>query len=104
MIDFSHANSSKDYRRQMVVGRDVAGQFAAGDRRIIGVMAESHLQEGQQKLEHGKKPAYGLSITDACLGWDDSAQLLRELAAAVQERRKHRYNEEELVPAKLRNG
>ncbi len=106
MVDFSHANSSQDYRRQMVVGRDVAGQIAAGDRRIIGIMAESHLYAGKQKLEHGKTPAYGLSITDACIGWEDSELLLRELAHAVEERRRHRYEyeAEDLVPAKLRKG
>jgi len=90
MVDFSHANSSRDYRRQIPVGLDVAGQIAAGDGRIIGVMIESHLKAGQQKLEPGKVPVYGLSITDACLGWDDSERLLRELAAAVEARRRHR--------------
>jgi 3-deoxy-7-phosphoheptulonate synthase len=90
MVDFSHANSSKDYRRQMPVGRDVAGQIAAGDGRIVGVMVESHLNAGQQNLEAGKPLVYGLSITDACLGWEDSEQLLRELAQAVDERRRNR--------------
>jgi len=88
MVDFSHANCSKDFQRQVEVGRDVAGQIAAGDRRIIGVMVESHLKPGKQKLEPGTPPAYGLSITDPCLGWDESAQLLRDLAAAVAERRR----------------
>jgi 3-deoxy-7-phosphoheptulonate synthase len=96
MVDFSHANSSKDYRRQMPVGRDVAGQIAAGDRRIIGVMVESHLNPGQQNLEPGRTLEYGLSITDACLGWADSEQLLRELAEAVDERRR--------APSLIRNG
>ena len=98
MIDFSHANSSKDYRRQIPVGRDVAGQIAAGDRRVIGVMLESHLNAGQQKLEPGKPLAYGMSITDACLGWDDSEQLLRELAQAVAQRRRHAAHEGRALP------
>ena len=71
-----------------MVGQDVAGQIAAGDRRIIGVMIESHLQEGQQKRESGKPLEYGKSITDPCIGWEDSEQLLRELAAAVEQRRR----------------
>jgi 3-deoxy-7-phosphoheptulonate synthase len=103
MIDFSHANCLRDYRRQMLVGNDVAGQIAAGDRRIVGVMVESHLKPGNQKLEPGKALVYGLSITDACLGWEDSERLLRELAQAVEERRRNRY-EEDFVSAKIRNG
>ncbi|MDD5034687.1 MAG: 3-deoxy-7-phosphoheptulonate synthase AroG [Methylococcaceae bacterium] len=96
MIDFSHANSSKDYRRQILVGRDVAGQIAGGDRRIIGVMVESHLNPGQQKLGPGKTPSYGLSITDGCIGWADSEQLLHELAYAVSRRRQQQIDEEDL--------
>jgi 3-deoxy-7-phosphoheptulonate synthase len=69
------------------VGHDVAGQIASGDRRIIGVMIESHLNEGQQKREPGKPLNYGQSITDPCIGWDDSELLLRELAQAVEQRR-----------------
>jgi len=87
MIDFSHANSSKDYRRQMDVCADVAGQVAAGDDRIIGVMAESHLHPGRQDLVPGKPLAYGVSITDACIGWDDSVKMLERLADAVRRRR-----------------
>ena len=90
MVDFSHANSSKKYERQVDVGRDVAAQIAGGERRISGVMIESHLHEGRQDLLPGQckadlKP--GVSITDACLGWDQTAPLLRELAAAVRARR-----------------
>ena len=103
MIDFSHANCSKDFQRQVEVGRDVAGQIAAGDRRIIGVMVESHLKPGKQKLEPGKPPVYGLSITDPCLGWEDSEQLLRELAAAVDARRQRRHEQESLT-ASVSNG
>lgn len=89
MIDLSHANCSRDYQRQMQVGRDVAGQIAAGDRRIIGVMVESNLKPGKQKLEPGKTPEYGQSITDPCIDWEDSELLLRDLALAVQGRRLH---------------
>ncbi|QSA96635.1 3-deoxy-7-phosphoheptulonate synthase AroG [Methylococcus sp. EFPC2] len=87
MIDFSHANSCKDYRRQMAVGHDVAGQIAAGDRRIFGVMVESHLVAGSQKRLPGQPLTYGQSITDACIGWEESEALLRELADAVKRRR-----------------
>ena len=87
MIDFSHANSSKQYQRQVDVGQDVAGQIAKGDGRITGVMIESHLEEGRQDLVAGQPLKHGVSITDACLGWDDTDPLLRALAQAVRERR-----------------
>ena len=87
MIDFSHANSQKDFARQMAVGRDVAAQIAAGNRHIMGAMIESHLLEGRQDNTGGSDLVYGQSITDACLGWEDSEVLLRELAAAVRARR-----------------
>lgn len=90
MVDFSHANSSKKYERQIDVGRDVAGQIAGGDARITGVMIESHLQPGRQDLLDGQTKADlkpGVSITDACLGWAQTEPLLRELAAAVRARR-----------------
>ena len=87
MIDFSHANSNKQYERQVEVGLDVAGQIAAGDTRIIGVMMESHLNPGRQDLCPGTPLAYGVSITDACLGWADTEPLLRRLAEAVRARR-----------------
>ena len=87
MIDFSHANSSKNYLRQMDVCADVAGQIAAGDDRIVGVMAESHLHPGRQDQVPGKPLAYGVSITDACIGWDDSVKMLDRLAEAVRKRR-----------------
>jgi 3-deoxy-7-phosphoheptulonate synthase len=87
MIDFSHANSSKDYQRQIEVCTDVAGQISAGDDRIIGVMAESHLHPGRQDLVAGSPLAYGVSITDACIGWDDSVKMLGRLAEAVRKRR-----------------
>lgn len=94
MIDFSHANSAKDYQRQMAVCADVAGQIGAGDDRIIGVMAESHLHPGRQDLVPGKPLAYGVSVTDPCIGWDDSVKLLERLAEAVRERRLVREAEE----------
>ncbi len=87
MIDFSHANSLKQYQRQLLVGEDVAGQIARGDHRITGVMIESHLVAGRQDVVSGKPLTYGKSITDACLGWDDTEQLLNKLAASVQKRR-----------------
>lgn len=87
MIDFSHANCLKQYQRQMLVGEDVAAQIAGGDRRIIGVMIESHLKAGRQDVVPGKPLVYGQSITDACLGWDDSVMALKELARAVRQRR-----------------
>ncbi|MBS1213862.1 MAG: aroG, partial [Proteobacteria bacterium] len=87
MIDFSHANSMKNFQRQMLVGKDVAGQIAAGDFRIFGVMIESHLLPGNQKIVAGQPLVYGQSITDACIAWDDSVSLLHELAEAVSHRR-----------------
>jgi 3-deoxy-7-phosphoheptulonate synthase len=87
MIDCSHANSNKDYTRQSAVCRDVAGQIAGGDQRIIGVMLESNLVEGAQKLLPGKDLVYGQSITDACIGWDETRVALQGLAAAVRSAR-----------------
>ena len=84
MIDCSHANSQKDHTRQGAVCRDVAGQVARGEKRIIGLMVESSLVAGAQKLVKGKPLTYGQSITDACIGWDETAGLLKELAAAVK--------------------
>ena len=87
MIDFSHANSRKRHELQVEVARDVAGQLAAGDDRIFGVMIESHLKEGRQDLTPGVTPEYGVSITDACIGWEDSVGVLDILATAVRQRR-----------------
>lgn len=86
MIDFSHANSQKEHKRQISVGQDVGAQIAEGDNRIVGVMVESHLQEGRQDL--GGELTYGQSVTDACIGWDDTVAVLRELAGNVAQRRK----------------
>ncbi len=92
MIDCSHANSNKDYTRQGLVCRNVAGQIAGGDRRILGVMLESNLVEGAQRLVRGKPLVYGQSITDGCIAWDETHTLLAELAAAVRARRKSTAN------------
>ena len=88
MIDCSHANSNKDHARQPVVCRDVAAQIAGGSQQILGVMIESNLVAGAQKLTPGKPLTYGQSITDACLGWDDTHSLLKELAQAVRSGRR----------------
>lgn len=84
MIDCSHANSNKDHTRQTAVCRDVAAQVAGGSRQIVGVMLESNLVAGAQKLIPGQPLVYGQSITDACIAWDETALLLSELAAAVR--------------------
>ena len=88
MVDCSHGNSDKDHKRQPAVARDVAQQVAAGARDIFGVMLESHLVEGNQKQQAGSELVYGQSITDACIGWEDTVAVLEELAAAVATRRK----------------
>ncbi|KAF1046414.1 3-deoxy-7-phosphoheptulonate synthase [Xylophilus sp.] len=91
MVDCSHANSSKQHQRQIDVARDIAGQVAGGSCNIFGLMVESHLKAGAQKFSPGKDDvaalAYGQSITDACLGWDDSQDVLALLSEAVQTRR-----------------
>lgn len=92
MIDCSHANSNKQHLKQMNVAKDLATQIAHGNHHIMGVMVESHLAAGAQKFTAGKddpdKLEYGKSITDACLGWDDSVELLRTLSDAVKARRR----------------
>ncbi len=87
MVDFSHANSSRQYQRQLDVGADVASQLAAGEERIMGVMVESNLNPGRQDLIPGQALARGVSITDACIGWDDTVRLLDTLAEGVRKRR-----------------
>ncbi|WP_058913606.1 3-deoxy-7-phosphoheptulonate synthase AroG [Entomohabitans teleogrylli] len=87
MIDFSHANSSKQFKKQMEVADDVCRQVASGEASIVGVMVESNLVEGNQSLESGEPLVYGKSVTDACIGWDDTDKVLRQLAAAVKARR-----------------
>ncbi|MSP87070.1 MAG: 3-deoxy-7-phosphoheptulonate synthase [Methylotenera sp.] len=87
MIDCSHGNSSKNYLRQIDVARDVASQLVDGDSRIVGVMVESHLNAGRQDHTPGCQLEYGTSITDACLGWQDTVELLEALAVSVRSRR-----------------
>ena len=91
MVDCSHANSSKQHQKQLDVARDIAAQMAGGSRQVFGVMVESHLTEGAQKFSPGKDSvsalAYGQSITDACLGWEDSKRTLQLLSEAVAARR-----------------
>jgi 3-deoxy-7-phosphoheptulonate synthase len=87
MIDFSHANSEKQHDKQLQVTADVAGQIAGGDRGIAGVMVESNLVAGRQDVSPGAELVYGQSITDACLGWEESEEVLAQLADAVRRRR-----------------
>ncbi|MBI2514231.1 MAG: 3-deoxy-7-phosphoheptulonate synthase [Opitutae bacterium] len=87
LVDLSHGNSGKQHDRQVAVAADVAGQVAGGSRAIIGVMIESNLVAGAQKHEAGKPLVYGQSITDACLGFDETLPLLEQFAAAVRQRR-----------------
>jgi 3-deoxy-7-phosphoheptulonate synthase len=87
MIDVSHANSSKQHARQIAVAADVAAQIAAGDRRITGIMIESHLQEGRQDIVDGQPLKHGVSVTDACISFAQTVPVLEGLAAAVKARR-----------------
>lgn len=89
MIDCSHANSAKQHDRQTIVGADIAGQISAGERRIVGVMIESHLVAGRQDIVDGAALTYGQSITDACLNFEDTENVLKQLAGSVAERRKN---------------
>ncbi|MBL8483662.1 MAG: 3-deoxy-7-phosphoheptulonate synthase AroG [Rhodocyclaceae bacterium] len=87
MIDFSHANSRKQYKLQLEGAKDVTQQLESGEDRIIGVMVESHIKEGRQDLTPGQSLEYGKSITDACIGWEDTVAALDMLAAGVRRRR-----------------
>ena len=87
MIDASHGNSEKDYRRQPLVARDVGAQLAQGEAGIVGIMMESFLVDGRQDLGDRSRLVYGQSVTDACMGWETTAPVLRDLAAAVRARR-----------------
>jgi 3-deoxy-7-phosphoheptulonate synthase len=91
MVDCSHANSSKQHERQIEVAKDIAGQLATGSEQVFGVMVESHLCAGAQKFTPGKDDPqalkYATSITDACIGWDDSLDVLEILANGVKQRR-----------------
>ncbi len=88
MVDTSHANSQKQYHKQIEVCRDIIHQIKTGQDNIFGLMIESHLVEGRQDFEAGAELTYGQSITDACIGWEDSEMLLYELADAVKAKRK----------------
>jgi 3-deoxy-7-phosphoheptulonate synthase len=90
MIDVSHANSSKQHRKQVEVASNVAAQIAAGDGRIMGVMIESHLHEGRQDIVSGQPLLAGVSVTDACISFEQTVPVLQELAAAVRTRREQR--------------
>jgi 3-deoxy-7-phosphoheptulonate synthase len=91
MVDCSHANSSKQHEKQLDVAQDIASQIEGGSRSVFGVMVESHLHAGAQKFTPGKDDPreleYGKSITDACLGWDDSLRVLEVLSEAIKRRR-----------------
>jgi 3-deoxy-7-phosphoheptulonate synthase len=87
MIDVSHANSSKQHRRQIEVAADVAQQIAAGDARITGLMIESHLNEGRQDIVPGQTLQHGVSVTDACISFEQTVPVLQRLAEAVRARR-----------------
>jgi 3-deoxy-7-phosphoheptulonate synthase len=87
MVDVSHANSSKQHQRQIVVAADVAQRIAAGEQRITGIMIESHLNEGRQDMVAGVPLKHGVSITDACISMEQTVPLLQQLAAAVRQRR-----------------
>ena len=87
MIDASHGNSQKKHENQLAVARDIADQLSDGESRVFGVMVESHLVAGRQDLVAGRPLAYGQSITDACIGWEDTIAALDTLAEGVAERR-----------------
>lgn len=87
MIDCSHGNSAKDYKRQSSVAENVLEQFVSGQRRIMGMMIESNLKEGQQKLEKDKPLIYGVSVTDGCIGWEETEHLLLHAARSIYPKR-----------------
>ncbi len=87
MIDVSHANSSKQHARQIIVAAEVAAQIAAGDARITGIMIESHLNEGRQDITPNQPLKHGVSVTDACISMAQTVPVLEQLAAAVRARR-----------------
>ena len=88
MIDCSHGNSMKDYRNQPLVAANLCNQISNGSKSITAVMIESNLTEGNQKLDPDlSKMTYGQSVTDACIGWDDTIEVLDKFATAVRERR-----------------
>jgi 3-deoxy-7-phosphoheptulonate synthase len=90
LVDASHGNSKKDFKRQPLVIEDLARQIEAGSRTVVGTMMESHLVEGNQPLEDPEVLPYGQSITDACMSWSTTEPLLERLASAVRSRRSRR--------------
>ena len=88
MIDMSHGNSKKQFKRQLIVNKDISDQISSGESRIFGVMIESHLEEGNQKIGSLDKIKYGQSVTDACVGWKDTEIMINQLSAAIENRRK----------------
>ncbi|MFC1468113.1 3-deoxy-7-phosphoheptulonate synthase [Verrucomicrobiota bacterium] len=87
IVDCSHGNSNKDYKKQHAVAADIANQYRDGSEGIFGLMIESNLVEGNQQVVEGQELVYGQSITDACVGWEETVQILGELAEAVRDRR-----------------
>ena len=83
MVDCSHGNADKDHTRQSMACREVLRQVRAGQNKIMGLMIESNIEAGKQAWKEGVKLKYGVSITDACIGWDETAKLLHEMADAV---------------------
>ena len=87
MVDMSHGNSQKQFKKQLIVNKDISDQIASGDQSIFGVMIESNLEEGNQKIDSLKNLKYGQSVTDACVSWKDTEVMLKLLAKAVDARR-----------------
>ena len=88
MIDMSHGNSKKQFKRQLIVNKDISDQISSGENRIFGVMIESHLEEGNQKIGPLEEIKYGQSITDACVGWNDTEIMINQLSTAIENKRK----------------
>ena len=88
MIDMSHGNSKKQFKRQLIVNKDISNQITSGEDRIFGVMIESHLEEGNQKIGPLNEIKYGQSVTDACVGWKDTEIMINQLSKAIETRRK----------------
>ena len=86
MIDASHANSQKDHTKQKIVIKDIAGQISKGNDSICGIMLESNLVEGRQDIGKKDNLVYGQSITDACIGWDETEELIEMLDSAISKR------------------
>ena len=88
MIDMSHGNSKKQFKRQLIVNKDISDQISSGEDRIFGVMIESNLEEGNQKIGPLEEIKYGQSITDACVGWNDTEIMIDQLSTAIENKRK----------------